>query len=160
MGVNVLLGDKLMFPSDYISAVEFKGKDVTLTISGVAIEELKLQGGKKDRKPVFTFKETPKKYVCNKTNAKTIAKLYGSQAKDWIGKRVTFFPSSCECGGETVDCIRVRAKVPSAKAQAEATTTASEQQRDAPARTPEPEPSSDGDSFAADMARMMGGDKP
>ena len=115
MGSKVTLGGKLMFPSDYLAAVEFVGRDVTLTVASVKREELQIRGGKKEPKPVLSFSETKKKLVCNKTNADSIASMYGTKAEEWVGKRVTFYPTKTQCGRETVDCIRVRETVPGAK---------------------------------------------
>lgn len=102
------LGGKLLFQSDYVAAVEFKGRDVALTIAGVKIEELKMAGGKKDRKPTLSFRETKKRLILNKTNAATIANIYGTKAEDWVGKRITLFPTITSCGAEMVDCVRIR----------------------------------------------------
>jgi hypothetical protein len=104
-----MLGGKLMFPSDYVAAVEFRGKDVTLTVAGVQMEGLMRQGARqKEFKPILLFKETKKKLVLNKTNAGIIADLYGTNAESWVGHRVTFYPTTTQCGRNTVDCIRVR----------------------------------------------------
>lgn len=116
MASKVTLGGELLFPNDYVSAVEFKGRDVTLTITDVQREELRIRGGKSEVKPVVYFRETPKKLVCNKTNADSIAIMYGNEASEWIGKRVTLYPTKTQCGRETVDCIRVREKIPAGKA--------------------------------------------
>lgn len=105
---KALLGGKLMFPSEYVAAIEFKGRDVTLTIASVRLEDLAIRGGKKERKPVLTFKETRKKLVLNKTNAGTIADAHGAAAEGWAGKQITLYPSRTQCGRDTVDCIRVR----------------------------------------------------
>lgn len=102
------LGGKLMFPSQYISAVEFKGSDVTLTIASVKFEQLRRQGGGKELKPILRFERTQKALVLNKTNASSIADMYGTAAEDWIGKTVTFYPTRTRCGANVVDCIRVR----------------------------------------------------
>lgn len=117
MASKVLLGGELMFPSEYLSAVEFKGRDVTLTIDSVKIKQLQMKGGKTEDKPVIAFKETKKSLVCNKTNADSIAEMYGTEATAWIGKRVTFYPTKTQCGRATVDCIRVREKVPGGAAK-------------------------------------------
>lgn len=101
-----------MFPSDYLAAVEFKGKDVTLTIESVVIEDLQIRGGAKEAKPIIKFAETPKKLVCNKTNADSIATMYGSEAESWLGKRITLYPTKTQCGRNTVDCIRIRETEP------------------------------------------------
>jgi len=98
-----------MFPSEYVAAVEFKGRDVVLTIAGVQIEQLMRQGSKqKEDKPILLFKETKKKMVLNKTNAGTIADLYGVNAEKWVGHKVALYPTTTHCGRDTVDCIRVR----------------------------------------------------
>ena len=53
-----------------------------------------------------------KKLWCNKTNGRTIAKLYG-KTENWIGKRITLFPTDTRgAGGQTVPCIRVRPNEP------------------------------------------------
>lgn len=117
MPSKVTLRGELLFPNDYLAALEFKGKDVTLTIAGIKVEELRMRGGAKENKPVVTFKETKKKLVCNKTNADSIAEMYGREATEWIGKRVTLYPTKTPVGRKMEDCIRVREKVPPATGQ-------------------------------------------
>lgn len=108
---------RLMFPTDFLAAPEFKGKDVALTIRTVSIGELPLAGStKKEKRPVVTFEETPKKLVLNKTNAKTLAKLFGVQTSEWVGKRVAFYPTMTKFGKDDVECIRVRERLPPPKA--------------------------------------------
>ena len=140
-----MLDDELMHPSDYLSAPEFKGRDVTLTIESVGKSDLFLKGGKKKKKPVFTFKETPKKFVCNATCADSIAQMYGTQAREWIGKRITLYPTKTTFGKDTVDCVRVREKVPG---------EAAKPKQDEP---PEQGGSQDGDDFVASLGE--GADK-
>lgn len=102
---------RLMYPSDFLAAADFRGKDVTLTIVSVSVDELPLAGStKKEKRPVLRFKETKKKLVLNKTNAKSIAKAFGPMTATWTGKRPTFFPTTTRFGKETVECIRVREK--------------------------------------------------
>ena len=99
----------LMFPSRFLKAAEFGGRDVTLTIVSVAMDDLQMRSGQKQRKPLVTFRETEKQLVLNKTNAVAIAEVLGSKAtKDWAGKRVTLYPTRANFGGEQVDAIRVR----------------------------------------------------
>lgn len=109
------LGGKLLHPSEYVAAVEFQGKDVTLTIAAVQLEQLQIQGGRKESKPTISFKETKKKLVVNKTNASVIAELYGTKAEEWIGKKITMYPTRTTCGRDTVDCIRIRERRPGEK---------------------------------------------
>lgn len=54
----------------------------------------------------------PLPLLLNKTNAKTIAQLYGKRPADWVGKWIQLYPTTTEVGGETRDCIRVRNQVP------------------------------------------------
>ena len=109
---KVTLDGELMFPNDYLAAVEFKGRDVTLTISAVSKEALQMMDGGKKNKLVLRFDKTAKKLVCNKTNADSIAQVHGAKAEKWVGQRVTLYPTRCLAFGEMVDCIRVREQAP------------------------------------------------
>ncbi len=108
MSVSVLLDGELLYPSKYIGAADCKGRDVTLTIANVQVDELMLAGGRKHSKPVLYFERTEKMLVLNKTNATTIANAHGSEARQWIGKRITLYPTTTKCKGKTVPCVRVR----------------------------------------------------
>lgn len=113
---KAMLDGALMHPGNFVSAVELKGRDVTVTIEKVERNELPREGSsKKDVLPVLSFIETPKKMVLNKTNASSIVTMYGAQAKEWVGKRITLYPTTTRFGADTVDCIRVREVVPPAK---------------------------------------------
>lgn len=119
---------RLLFPNEYISAADLieaqkkSGRDgVTLTISTVKMENLKTNKGT-ERKPVVSFVEFEqraaqgkgenKRLVMNKTNARLIAKLHGNETNDWVGKRITLWPTQCEAFGATVDCVRVMPHTP------------------------------------------------
>ncbi len=109
---------KLLFPKDYLGAHDLiaAGKDVTLTIAGVKMETLTLTGGRKEEKPVITFEGTEKKLVMNVTNASIIASIYKTPETDeWIGKRITLYPTTTQFGPDTVECIRIRSRVPAGK---------------------------------------------
>lgn len=109
---KVTLRGELLHPSDFVAAVELKGRDVTVTITKVEKESLKMKGGISEVKPVLSFKESPRKLVLNRTNADSIAHLYGTEAEDWVGKRIIIYPTTTQCGRENVDCIRVRERIP------------------------------------------------
>lgn len=51
----------------------------------------------------------------NKTNAKTIAQLYGTNPHLWAGRTITLYPTTTDVGGKTEECIRVRPWVPGSK---------------------------------------------
>jgi hypothetical protein len=122
------------FPSKYIKASDIGDKAVTVTIEKITVEDV-VQGQKKEEKIVLHFRGKDKGLVCNKTNASTIAKLYGDETEDWIGQRITLVSREVEFQGESVMAIRVSLKKP---ASAEATATAKPVPRKP---DPDPEPS-------------------
>lgn len=108
---------KSMTDRDWLFAFDLQGKDVTLTIERVEAGNVSGTGGKKTRKPVVHFKEgqNKKPLALAVTNCKTIAGMYGNDTDAWVGKRITLFPTTTTFGGETVECIRVRPNIPTAK---------------------------------------------
>lgn len=104
--------------SDMLFAHDLQGREVTVEIEKVYAGELIGEKGRKSRKPFIKIKGREKKLALNKTNGKTIARLYGKNTDEWIGRLITLVPTTTEFGGETVDCIRVKPKVPTGKASA------------------------------------------
>ena len=87
------------------------GKDVTLTISGWRYADASDKGsdGKAMKGTVISFKETEKELVLAKINHISISRIYGPNPAKWIGKRVTFYPTTCAAFGDPhTPCIRVR----------------------------------------------------
>lgn len=103
------------YDRDYLAAFDLNGKDATVTIARVEGKELTGSGGRKAKKPVIWFEGKEKGMALNKTNGKTIASLYGNDTTAWIGKAITIYPTTTSMGGETVDCLRVRPKIPESK---------------------------------------------
>lgn len=101
-----------MFNRDYIGAWDLT-KEATVTITRVEAKELK-NGKGSDKKPIVYMQGKEKGWVLNKTNAKVLARLYGNDTKQWIGKQITLFASKTDVGGETVDCIRCKPPRPGA----------------------------------------------
>ncbi len=99
------------YPSRYIAAEDLQGRSVTVTIQSVSLEELG-QGHDKDTKLVLTFAGKAKALVCNKTNAKTIEKLYGPETDHWVGKPIIIAPREVEFQGNMVWAIRVSLQKP------------------------------------------------
>ena len=102
---------KLLFPSEYLGSHDLQGKDATVTIKKVVVEELKTDRGS-ERKPVMYFEKTEKKLVLNKTNATSIAALYGKEVNDWTGKRITLYAAPVSAFGKEVEALRVRPTAP------------------------------------------------
>ena len=111
------------YPSQYLKARDFKGKDVTLTFSRITRDEVVSKEGKKQKAIAF-FKELrehseatgeeEKRFIMPITVLRQVAKaLSEPESQNWIGKRVTLFPTTCSGkAGETVDCIRAREVAP------------------------------------------------
>lgn len=97
---------------DYLYAFDLNGQDKTLTIERITGGELVSAGGKKTKKPLCHFKNVPKPLALNATNCKSIATMYGNNTDDWAGKRITIYPTTTQMGGEQMECIRVRPRVP------------------------------------------------
>ena len=106
---------KKFFDKEYVGSWDLEDGDRTVTISKVEAGELHNQStNTKEKKPVLSFEGRSKKLVMNNTNCKTVARLYGNDTDDWVGKDITLFRSQCEVGGETDDCVRVRPDAPKA----------------------------------------------
>lgn len=146
---KVTLDGELMFPNDYMAAVEFKGRDVTLTIAAVSKESLQMTDGGKKAKMVLRFKETMKKLVCNKTNADSIAQMYQTKAEAWVGKRITLYPTKCLAFGDMVECVRIREAAPAANGSAP---------KAPPAPDAPPESSEGGSEFVSSLGENPLGD--
>lgn len=106
---------ELLFPSEYIKHVELQGKDVTLTIKKVWLDNLQMRGGRKKKKGVLAFEETEKKLVLGRENAEIIVGLYGKYTSDWVGKRITIYPDpNVMFGTQKVGGTRIRNRKPEA----------------------------------------------
>ena len=99
---------ELLFPSDFVKSADLGGKEVTVTIKAITVDELTMAGGIKKNKAVIRFEKAKKKLVLNRTNADIIAKMYGKDTDKWIGKTITMYETTTTFGGKTVDCIRIK----------------------------------------------------
>lgn len=88
------------------------GEEKTLTIKSVGKEEVKDESGRGQLCMVAYFVEASKPMILNKTNCKTIEKLYGPFIEEWVGKRIIIAASKVKAFGETVDALRVKKAVP------------------------------------------------
>lgn len=95
------------FASHYLKAADLQGHDVTVTIRQVAFE---LVGRDRERKAVLYFVGKTKGVILNRTNAKKVVEIAGSAlTEDWTGTVIVLYPTTTDFGGETVDCLRVKA---------------------------------------------------
>lgn len=101
-----------LYPGRFLKAGQFRGRQVTLTIAAVSLEDLEGERGK-EQKAIVTFAERPQQLVLCKLNGTCIKAMFGRKAvPDWIGKRVTFYPTADlmpmpTAKGDDRICIRV-----------------------------------------------------
>jgi hypothetical protein len=95
--------------SDNIKAEDIGNNMWTLTIKTADVKEFKNKEGQSERKIVLTFAEWEKSLPLNKTNAQSIAGMYGHNSNAWPGNRVMLFTMMVDFGGKPTLGIRVRA---------------------------------------------------
>lgn len=108
---------RAFFDSKVLRVWHLAGAEKTLTIEKVKVLTTEMSGEKK-KQPELCFKGIKLPFALNKTNAATIAQLYGNAPRDWIGKRVTLYPTTTQFGRNTVDCVRVKPEKPKGKSPA------------------------------------------
>jgi hypothetical protein len=104
---------KQNFDYKYTGAYELQpGEEKTVTIQRLTHEEVANTEGKKQKCFVAYFSESSKPMVLNKTNCKTIEKLYGPDFEQWPNKKITIFAARVKAFGDVVDALRIRPTVP------------------------------------------------
>jgi hypothetical protein len=103
------------FEEKYLGAwvMDDAGRDLTVEIERLQIEEvMNPDTNSKEKKLVVHFRGKKKGMVCNKTNARTVAALYGDNTDEWIGKRITLYATTITAFGKEHRCIRIKDRVP------------------------------------------------
>jgi len=97
---------------DYIGAYSLPtdGSDLILTIKDTKTEKVIGGDGKKQDCFVVYFAEKDSKpMILNRTNAKTIQKVYGTPyIEDWVGKKIQLYATSVNAFGTVTDALRIR----------------------------------------------------
>ncbi len=109
---------KQLVNPDYLGAYALTpGEDMLLTIKSAALEKIKGKDGKEEMKTVLRFMEKDvKPMILNRTNAKTITKLYKTPyIEQWGGKQILLYAQSGRWFGEDQEALRVRDFVPEKK---------------------------------------------
>ena len=109
------------FPSNYLKATDFTDGPALLVMDRTEIETIG-----DDRKMIIYFQGKEKGLVCNKTNANTIADLYGDDTESWRGREIVLFEAYVDFQGKSVPAVRVRAPKKKAAPQPAARKQASE----------------------------------
>lgn len=139
MASGVTFRGKALIEGQYLEAADFGGKKVARQIvairTGVKLE----RKGKVDLRPAFKLTGEKKEWILNTTNLKSLAKLYGHQAEDFIGKWVVLYGTLVDSFGEEKLAIRVDVE---ATRKYNASKTAKSEPQPTPAPQPE-EPNQD-----------------
>ena len=102
---------------DYLGAYALEpGKDLIAVIKSVGQEEVyNPSNNKKEVCTVAHFEDRNiKPMILNVTNCKTISKIYDTPyIEQWCGKAIAIYIAKVKAFGETVEALRIRAKVPS-----------------------------------------------
>lgn len=118
------------FPSNFLKAEDLNNKSVVVVISEVEFDKIG-KDSTESKKLILSFKGKEKKMVINKTNAKTLEKLYGDDTDLWIGKPIKIVTREVEFQGDVVWALRVSLEKPAGPSPAAAP------------ESPEPEPEDD-----------------
>lgn len=107
---------KSMYNPNYFGCYCFAdNKDIILTIDKMVREIVVGENGKKEECTVMYFKEAGvKPLICNKTNCKTIQKIFKTPyIEEWRGRQVQLYADhNVRFGKETVEGVRVRPFLP------------------------------------------------
>ncbi|HEX5424873.1 MAG TPA: hypothetical protein VFW94_15100 [Candidatus Acidoferrales bacterium] len=95
-----------IFGGTTLKAEDIKGKDPTITIENVAAEDF-TENGKVKRKLRIFIRGAKKQLICNATNARRIAHLYGEDYSQWGGNAIQLRVEMVDFGGKVTDGIRV-----------------------------------------------------
>jgi hypothetical protein len=85
-----------------MKADDLNGRTAKHTIVGCTAEVVG-----EDKKLVLAFSTDDMPLVLNKTNATTLAELYGPETSEWEGKAIKLVPSTTSYQGKMVKCIRI-----------------------------------------------------
>lgn len=141
------------FDSSVLRVWHLDGKERIFRIASVRRLEAEIAvGGKREvkRQPLLRLQngkgqDVPLPLALNKTNAKTVAGLYGNDPRKWVGRLIALYPTTTEVGGRTEDCIRIRNEDPAKRAR-----KTKAQPAPAPVQEQEREPGDDLDDDTAE----------
>jgi hypothetical protein len=105
---------KKKFNYDYLGSYSIEGKDLILTIREVRTEPVKGSSGRAEDCLVCHFVEDQKPMILNRTNCKTIEKVYKTGfIEEWRGLQIQIYvQKDVAAFGDTVDALRIRPKRP------------------------------------------------
>lgn len=112
--------------SKFLKAADLNNQKPVVEIANAEVHENTYNGETK-KQVVLSFTGKDKVLGLNKTNARRIAALIGTDDfNDWIGWRIRLYVDQTDLDGKTVDCIRIFPDLPeqaNEKAKAATATT-------------------------------------
>lgn len=90
------------------SGNSFKAEDLGDQEPTFIITAIEMKPFDKGNKLVLSFQGEKKTLVCNKTNAKRIAFMFGNDTNNWVGQSITLYTEHVDFQGEIVPAIRVK----------------------------------------------------
>lgn len=89
------------------------GKDIVLTIREMKREEVVGDSGNKEQCLIAYFHENSKPMIINKTNCKTLEKLFKTPIiEEWSNKQIQVGAAQVKAFGSVVDALRIRPFAP------------------------------------------------
>lgn len=109
---NLTHWKKLTNP-DYIGAYSLQpGEEKTVEIVSVSKQKVKGTDGK-EQDCIVAILKGEKPMVLNKTNCKTLAKIYDDPyIENWGGKKIIVFAAKVKAFGDVVDALRIKPEIP------------------------------------------------
>lgn len=93
---------------NYLGAEHLGTTTPTVTIADVRKEDVADDKGVLKSKAVVHFKDTPRGWILNRTNALSIAAMFGVETTAWTGKRLTLYAAEVQLGKERTMGVRVK----------------------------------------------------
>lgn len=91
-----------VYQSRWLKAEDLHGKSVRVKIANVEVESVRQRDGDVTPKIAVSFVGARKVLLCNATQARTLAGLFGDNTDDWIEKEISIGPERLANGKETI----------------------------------------------------------
>jgi hypothetical protein len=92
------------YGSQYLNAADLTEERVRGTIRTAGVEEV---GPNREAKVVLSVVGLPKRVVLNRTNAAALAKVFGDETSDWVGRHVEVFAAPTQYAGKPTMGVRL-----------------------------------------------------
>lgn len=92
-----------IYQSGWLKAEDLAGAGRKVRIEAIKVEQFDdQQKGTKENKIVMAFVGKQKRLICNKMQAGALAKLFGDDTDNWLGREVVLTPIPTPSGKETI----------------------------------------------------------